>query len=624
MKLDKFSIIGLVVALAMLVFQMQYNSKNKEELAQQEAEATESVQTPTQIAAAAKEAELALSAPQVADTFQEEIVELKTDLATFQFSTVTGGVTRAIFPEQHEVNQLEVPVALNRFGTKSIGGIETASGKVLDAGYKLTNQTDTSLTFIGKLTTGAIAQKEWSLVPSDSVGAAYRLDYKLTIENPTANTIEASSYNLFVGGAAPLYKGELPDQSGFYFLGNKGFKKKKSNPKFKKSFFGSEVSTIEDTVEELGFAGVCNQFFTCFFTPQEEYTARYAARAKEVAIAEEAGGGVKNEVSVAISLPSELIEGNNGREQFDFQLYAGPKHYQTLKKIDSKAGLVMGYGFFRPISGLLNNILTFLHHKIFSNFAGAAAWGLSIIALTIVIRGIMWPLHNISSRSTKRMAKLQPEIAKLKEKYGNDAQRMQQEQMKLFSEYGVNPMGGCLPMLGQIPIFFGLFTMLKSAVEFRHEGFLWIEDLSQSDTLFTIPLFGLDLPVNILPVLMFVSMFIQMRMNPAPTDPTQKMIMNVMPVMMVVFCYNFASALALYWTTSNVFTIFQTWLMKKLPEPQVKKRNGAKKGGFMEKLQKQAEELQKMKEAQEAAKRGGGMRDAKPKNKKPRGPRTGG
>jgi len=164
--------------------------------------------------------------------------------------------------------------------------------------------------------------------------------------------------------------------------------------------------------------------------------------------------------------------------------------------------------------------------------------------------------------------------------------------------------------------------MLKSAVEFRHEKFLWINDLAEPDTIFSIPIFGFDLPINILPILMFITMAIQMSMNPTPTDPMQKMIMRFMPVMMVVFCYNFASALALYWTTSNIFTIFQTWIMKILPEPELKKKEGPKKGGFMERLQKQAEEMQRMQAQQKANGGAGAMRDAKPKKK--RGPKTGG
>lgn len=622
MKLDKISIIGLAFAIGLIIYQMKISEENRALLAEEAKVSEQILSTTPDATSTPEETKETVNLP---TDFQSEEIVLSNDKAQFTFTTATGGITKATIPQQHEVNQLDVPISLNRFGSKSIGGIESSSGESLDSGYKVIHQDDKSITFLGKLSNGAIVQKEWKFVSEDQEGAEYRLTYNVTIENPNANSLEASNMSVFIGGATPLYKGELPDQSGFFHFSDNSYKKKKSNP-LKKSFFGAKLKSLEDNVEKLELAGVSNQFFTCFVIPSEPYNARYTANAREVTIAEEAGGGEKNEISLAVSLPREVIESNNGREQFSYELYAGPKHYQTLKKIGEHGDHVMNYGvgfmgFLKPIAGLLNNILTFLHDTIFGNFAGGAAWGLSIIALTMVIRTFMWPLHNVSARSMKRMSKLQPKIQELKEKHPNDPQKMQQEQMKLFSEYGINPVGGCLPMLGQIPIFFSLFAMLKSAVEFRHESFLWINDLSQPDTIYTIELGSFSIPINILPVLMFITMAIQMKMNPAPTDPTQKMITRFMPVMMVVFCYNFASALALYWTTSNIFTIFQTWLMKKLPEPELKARKVKKKGGFMEKLQKQAEEMQRMKEAQNNG-NSAGMRNANPKKK--RGPRTGG
>jgi len=624
MKLDKTSIFGMTLAFVLIMFQMQYSSKNREAIAAKNLAKNAS---PESIVEQAREKEEAVAKVSLPEDFKAEEVTLSNEHAIFRFSTATGAIDRVEFRNQHEVNQLDVPVSLNRFGMKSICSLEKRSGVTLEAGYRITKQSDDSITFLGKLANGTVIQKAWSFVQADVEGADYRLKLKLTIENPKEDSIEASNYNLYIGGAAPLYKGELPDQSGYYFLSNKGYKKIKSNP-LKKSLFGSKLKLINDDIDGMAFAGVGNQFFTCFITPQEKYDARYIARAREVKIAEQAGGGLKNEISLAVSLPDEIIEGGSGREQFNFELYAGPKHYQTLKKIEPNGGLVMNYGFFKPISGILNNILTFLHNVIFSKFAGGYAWGLSIIALTLVIRTFMWPLHNVSTRNMKRMSKLQPKIKELKEKYPDDPQKVQMEQMKLFGEYGINPMGGCLPMLGQIPIFFGLFTMLKSAVEFRHEGFLWIDDLSQPDHLFDIPLFGADISVNLLPIFMLITMMIQMSMNPTQSaDASQKMMMRIMPFMMFVFCYNFASALALYWTTSNIFTIFQTWIVKKMPEPELKKKkvvnNPASGGGFLERLQKQAEEMQKKQDALRSQQSNSHqMRDAKPKKK--RGPRTGG
>ena len=225
----------------------------------------------------------------------------------------------------------------------------------------------------------------------------------------------------------------------------------------------------------------------------------------------------------------------------------------------------------------------------------------------------------------KRMSKLQPKMAELKEKYPDDPNKMNQEMMKLYREFGVNPMGGCLPMLAQIPIFFGFFTMLQYAVELRNEEFLWwVKDLSQPDTIahlpFSIPFLGSG--INVLPILMAVTMVLQMRMTPQTGDAMQRRIFMFMPIIFFFFCYNFASALALYWTTQNIFSIGQTWLMQKMPEPELKTSKKAGKKTMMQKLAERAEEAQKLQKARKKAGGGAGQEQAKPK--KPRGPKTGG
>jgi YidC/Oxa1 family membrane protein insertase len=220
----------------------------------------------------------------------------------------------------------------------------------------------------------------------------------------------------------------------------------------------------------------------------------------------------------------------------------------------------------------------------------------------------------------KRMSKLQPELKALKEKYPDDPQRMNQEMMKLYKKYSVNPLGGCLPMFLQIPIFFGFYRMLQYAVELRHQEFLWVKDLSQPDTMAALDIFGMHLPINVLPILMGITMVIQMKMTPQTGDAMQRRIMMLMPVMFLFFCYNFASALALYWTTQNIFSIGQTWLMNKMPEPELKSRTPGKKS-WMEKLAERQAEMQKRQG--QGGGNGGGNGGAAPTKKK-RPPRTGG
>jgi YidC/Oxa1 family membrane protein insertase len=146
---------------------------------------------------------------------------------------------------------------------------------------------------------------------------------------------------------------------------------------------------------------------------------------------------------------------------------------------------------------------------------------------------------------------------------------MNQELMKLYKEYGINPVGGCLPMVIQIPIFFGLFTMLRQAVELRNSSFLWIHDLSQPDTVARLP--GIGWPINVLPILMALTNVWMMRLTPKSGDPTQQRVMMFMPIIFVVFCYNFAAALALYYTTQNLLTILQLYQNRRQPVPTLEK-----------------------------------------------------
>ena len=200
-------------------------------------------------------------------------------------------------------------------------------------------------------------------------------------------------------------------------------------------------------------------------------------------------------------------------------------------------------------------------------------YGWAIIVITIIIKIVFWPLTNASTKSMKRMAALQPQMKTLQEKYKGDPKKMNEKLMEFMKEHKVNPMGGCLPMLLQIPVFFGFYTMLQSAIELRGAQFLWACDLSKPDTIFVIPglgfipffgIAGLGLPLNPLPLLMGVTMLWQARLTPPSPgmDPVQQKIMKYMPLMFLVFLYNFSAGLTLYWTVQNLLTIAQMKLTK--------------------------------------------------------------
>ena len=203
---------------------------------------------------------------------------------------------------------------------------------------------------------------------------------------------------------------------------------------------------------------------------------------------------------------------------------------------------------FCVVSVVLLHSMTFLH-KVIPNY------GIAIILITIAIKIIFWPLTAKQMKSMKDMQKFQPLMAKIKEKYKDDQARQQQEMMKLYKEHKINPMGGCLPMLVQIPVFFGLFAMLRSAIQLRGAGFLWISDLSQPDTIFHLA----GLAVNPLPIVMTAAMLWQQQITPTTGDAQQAKMMKFMPLMMLFFFYNASSGLALYWTVQQFLSIAQQW-----------------------------------------------------------------
>lgn len=238
--------------------------------------------------------------------------------------------------------------------------------------------------------------------------------------------------------------------------------------------------------------------------------------------------------------------------------YIGPRDYDILKKANKSFENIIDYGFFEIIARPLMVAL-----KFFYSFLGN--FGVAIILLTVCIKAIFWPLTQKSYSSMKDMQKLQPQMQKLRTKYGKDKQKLNQEMMTLYKENRVNPFGGCLPMLIQIPVFFALYKVLLGAIELRHAPFaLWITDLSAPDTLIS-DLFGFGFALGPLPLIMGFTMFLQQKMTPTNMEPTQAKIMLFMPVFFTFIFLGFPSGLVLYWLVNNLLTIAQQYLINRKP-----------------------------------------------------------
>jgi YidC/Oxa1 family membrane protein insertase len=238
-------------------------------------------------------------------------------------------------------------------------------------------------------------------------------------------------------------------------------------------------------------------------------------------------------------------------------LYAGPAVKEQLKMTAPYLDLAIDYGWLWFISDIIFTVMQWLHLFI-SN------WGLNIIAVTCLIKFLFYPLSAKSYRSMAKMRQLQPKIEQLKARTGDDKQKFSQEMMALYRDEKVNPLGGCLPILIQIPVFIALYWVLMESIQLRHAPFYgWIHDLSAMD------------PYYVLPVLMGGSMFLQQRLSPAPPDPTQAKVMMFMPVIFTVMFLNFPSGLVLYWLVNNCLSILQQWWVNRQIRlaPVVKKKN---------------------------------------------------
>jgi YidC/Oxa1 family membrane protein insertase len=234
---------------------------------------------------------------------------------------------------------------------------------------------------------------------------------------------------------------------------------------------------------------------------------------------------------------------------------------KVLKAAGHDLGEALNFGFF----DILAKPCVWLMNKLYSVIPN---YGIAIIVLTILIKIVLWPLGSKSYKSMSEMKKIQPLMKDIREKHKNDKKKMNEEVMSLYRTYKINPLGGCLPMVVQLPVFFALYRMLYQAIELRHAPFLlWIDDLSAPDRLFH---FGFSIPfmepphgIPVLTIIMGATMLLQQKMSPPMGDPTQAKMMMFMPLIFTVIFINFSSGLVLYWLTNNILSISQQYYIQK-------------------------------------------------------------
>ncbi len=312
----------------------------------------------------------------------------------------------------------------------------------------------------------------------------------------------------------------------------------------------------------VNWAGVSNKYVGMILTATQPFQL-FQARTFQVR-----GKDERRVLTVGARLPVVTL-GVGESHSFDFRYYAGPKMTHQLEHFvpSAKRMMHLAWGPLDYLARLLLWILIQLH-------AFCGSYGISIIILTLLVRLLFYPVTARANASMRRMQALQPKITALREKYKDNPQLLNTKTMELYRQEKVNPLGGCLPILLQIPVFFALYATLDGAVQLRQESFLWAKDLAAADTVAVIPLQVFNLAINPLVLMMTVLMVVQQRMTPMSVDPTQRKMMFLMPFIMLFFLYDLPSGLTLYWTVSNFFSIIQLKLQQKAhPIPAIPVNN---------------------------------------------------
>jgi len=408
-----------------------------------------------------------------------------------------------------------------------------------------------------------------------SLSSNYLVNASVSLENTSDQPLVLPAQEWVVGTATPMDV----DDSYFYIYGGDMWFDGTKSATVRLSYFNPSTNTLGffprtpkteywAGANNVVWASAGNQFFALLAMPKQpagQIVARPVTLPAFSNVELAPGTPLPQGVETALVYPAQTLSANSNIVR-QFVIYAGPKEYRTLADIGAEfqnhADDVMGFGgFFGFCAKPLLLIMNWLHDVT------RLGYGWVIVLITLLLRGIFWPLMAASTRSMKRMQALAPEVKALKEKYKDDQQKFTQKQWELYRKHKVSPLGGCLPMAIQMPVFIGFYTMLRSAIELRGAHFLWAADLSKPDTLFMIP--GINFPFNLLPLLMGGAMLWQSHLQPPSPgmDPAQQKIMRYLPAIFILFLYNYSSGLALYMTVSTLLGVLQTKLTKNLKDP---------------------------------------------------------
>lgn len=527
--MEKRTMIALGLTIVLLFFFQMYFAPKQPVQEAPQAKSEQKAQTKTDQPAQAKttgsvpQSKTETSKPEETKATQHFLAE--TPLLKVSFSDLGGGIESVKLTQYKETVKgdqgKEIVEDIKPYSyTPRV--FKTANGSTVNdrtifkpdkTGINIKDKPETII-FTGTLTDGKRIRKIYTLYPDK-----YTIDMKVEVEATDAD--KAIVDFAVISGINP---------NSYVFKGPFTFNGKKFE----------QIEKIEKDIQvdkTYTYAGLDEGFFAFIWIPAEDSRFPLAIHKAD-----------NNVPVLRMSMDKGMATG---------RLFFGPKQTEVLKSLDVNAQKIIDFGWFdiiaKPLIWALN-----MMNKVTHNY------GIDIIILTILIKIIFYPLTVKSSTSMKKMQKLQPMIMKLKEKYKDDKAKLNQEMMAIYKREGVNPMGGCLPMVIQIPVFFALYKALSGAIELRHAHFLWwMNDLSAPEDLFTFTVAGYALPIRILPLIMGVTQVIQQKMTPTTADPMQEKIMLLMPIVFTFLFWGFPSGLVLYWLVNNVISIAQQYYINK-------------------------------------------------------------
>ncbi len=420
------------------------------------------------------------------------------------------------------------------FAGKSLPGLNRAVFST-NAYVETVNVSDSAreVTFSWKSDLGVVVEKTYRFSPD-----SYLIGLDIAIKNGSAQTIQDK---LFVALTSTL-----PNDARMY-----GFEG--PSALIDKNLEEVKIKNIEDQNTYPGnvkWVALQDRYFMMSVIPEEvgEASMRLYLKGDDL-------------IEAQYALPDSAI-GPGTQHTYKYSLFFGPKSMEILGTVGHSLNKALDFGMF----DILAKPCVWLMNKLYSVIPN---YGIAIIVLTIMIKGVLWPLGSKSYKSMSEMKKIQPLMKEIREKHKNDKKKMNEEVMSLYRTYKINPLGGCLPMVVQLPVFFALYRMLYQAIELRHAPFfLWIDDLSAPDRLFrfdisSIPFMEPPYGIPVLTIIMGATMLLQQKMSPPMGDPTQAKMMMFMPLIFTVIFINFSAGLVLYWLVNNVLSISQQYYIQK-------------------------------------------------------------